>query len=90
MLEFDETTKRVRKLLLDSMIESGRAPNVGIIVRELGLPKADVMTSLRRLARGGCILMEPKTENIRMIHPFANITTPFEIEIGHERKWYGE
>ena len=90
MPEFDETTKRVRKLLLDSMIESGRAPNVGKMVRELDLPKADVMTSLRRLARSGCILMEPKTENIRMVHPFANITTPFEVEIEHEKKWYAE
>ena len=90
MPEFDETTKRVRKLLLDRMIESGRAPNVGSIMGELKLPKADVITSLRRLGRGGCIVMGPMTENIRMVHPFANTTTPFEVEIGGERKWYAE
>ena len=90
MPEFDETTKRVRKLLLDYMILSGRAPNVGRIMMELNLPKADVMESLRRLQRGACIVMEPMTENIRMVHPFANITTPYEIEIEGERKWYAE
>jgi len=90
MPQFDETTKQVRKLLLDHMIESGRAPNVGNIMGELNLPKADVITSLRRLVRGGCIVMEPMTENIRMVHPFANTTTPFEVEIGGERKWYAE
>ena len=90
MAEFDETTKRVRKLLLDSMIESGRAPNVGRMMTDLNLSKADVIGSLRRLVRGGCIVMEPMTENIRMVHPFANITTPYEIEIEGERKWYAE
>jgi hypothetical protein len=90
MMEFDETTKRVRKLLLDYMIQSGRAPNVGKMMMELNLPKADVMMSLRRLVRGGCIVIEPMTENIRMVHPFANITTPYEIEVEGEKRWYAE
>jgi hypothetical protein len=90
MPEFDETTKQVRRLLLDYMVESGRAPNVGRIMMELNLPKADVMQSLHKLVRGTCIVMEPMTENIRMVHPFANITTPYEIEIEGKRRWYAE
>jgi len=87
---FNETTKRIRKLLLDDMIKSGRAPNVGRIMRELGFSKADIMQSLEELQAGMCIVMEPKTENIRMVHPFANITTAYEVELEGERKWYGE
>jgi len=87
---FSETTKQVRKLLLDEMIKAGRAPNVGRIMRELGLSKAEVMQSLQELEAGVCIVMEPKTENIRMVHPFANITTPYEVEVEGERKWYAE
>ena len=89
-MPFSETTKRVRKFLLNEMIKSGRAPNVGRIVRELGFAKAQVMQSLRELEGGMCIVMEPKTENIRMVHPFANITTPYEVEVEGERKWYAE
>ena len=89
-MPFSETTKRIRKFLLDEMIKSGRAPNVGRIMRELGLAKAEVMQSLQELEAGVCIVMEPKTENIRMVHPFANITTAYEVEVEGERKWYAE
>ena len=89
-MPYSETAKRVRKLLLDEMIKSGRAPNVGGIVRELGFSKAEVMESLQELESGVCIVMEPKTENIRMVHPFANIATPYEVEVEGERKWYAE
>lgn len=89
-MPFSETTKRVRKLLLDDMIKTGRAPNVGRIMRELGLAKVEVMQSLQELEAGVCVVMEPKTENIRMVHPFANITTPYEVEVEGGRKWYAE
>jgi len=89
-MPFSETTKRVRKFLLDSMIESGRAPNVGRILSQLRLSRDEVMQSLQELEAGVCIVMEPNTENIRMVHPFANITTPYEMEVDGERKWYAE
>jgi hypothetical protein len=89
-MPFDETTKRVRKLLLDEVIKTGRAPNVGRTMRDLGLSKAEVMHSLQELESGVCIVMEPNTENIRMLHPFANITTAYEVEVEGERKWYAE
>jgi len=87
---FGETTKRIRKLLLDEIIKSGRAPNVGRIVGELGFSKAEITQSLQELQAGICIVMEPKTENIRMVHPFANITTAYEVEVEGEKKWYAE
>ena len=89
-MPLSETAKRVRKHLLDEMIRSGRAPNVGGMMRELSLSKAEVMQSLEELQAGMCIVMEPKTENVRMVHPFANITTPYEVEVEGERKWYAE
>lgn len=89
-MPFGETTKRIRKLLLDEIIKSGRAPNVGRIVRELGFSKAEITQSLQELQAGICIVMEPKTENIRMVHPFANITTAYEVEVEGEKKWYAE
>ena len=89
-MPFSETAKRVRKFLLDEMVRVGRAPNVGAIMRQLGLSKAEVMGSLQELESGVCIVMEPKTENIRMVHPFANIVTPYEVEVEGERKWYAE
>lgn len=89
-MPFSETTKRVRKLLLDHMIESGRMPNVGRMMQELNLSKAEVLQSLGELQAGMCIVMEPKTENIRMLHPFANITTAYEVEVDGEKKWYAE
>ncbi len=89
-MPFSETTKRTRKFLLDEMIKSGRAPNAGKTMRELGISKAEVMQSLQELEAGLCIVMEPRTANIRMVHPFANISTPYEVEIEGERKWYAE
>jgi len=89
-MPFSETTKQVRKFLLDEMIKAGRAPNAGRIMRERGLSRAEVMQPLKGLQAGACIVMEPNTENIRMVHPFANITTPYEVEVEGERKWYAE
>lgn len=89
-MPLSETAKRLRKHLIDEMIRSGRAPNVGGMMRELRLSKAEVMQSLEELQTGVCIVMEQNTENVRMVHPFANITTPYEVEVEGEKKWYAE
>jgi len=87
---YTDTSKRVRKFILDRMLETGRAPHVGNMVRALGLSRVEVLNSLQELERGRCLLMEKGTENIRMFHPFANITTAYEIELEGQRKWHGE
>lgn len=90
MPEFSETTKNVRKYLLDTIIATGSAPNVGMIMGELNLPKSSAMDSLKELERGVAIVMEPYTENIRMVHPLANISTPYQVTVDGEKKWWGE
>jgi hypothetical protein len=89
-MAFSETTKRVRKFVLDEMVASGRAPNVGRIMRETGFAKDEVMQSLQDLQAGGGVYLEARTDNIRIVSPFANTTTPYEVDVEGERRWYAE
>jgi len=88
MPEYTPTAKRVKKLLYDKVLATGRAPNVGRISTELGITPQEALAALKELWR--LVIFQPKTENILMVHPFSNIATPYEIEVGGERKWYAE
>ena len=88
MAEYTATAKQVKKLLIDKFLETGRAPNVGRISRELGITPQEVLDAIKELWR--LVILQPKTENILMVHPFSNIPTPYEIEVDGERKWYAE
>jgi hypothetical protein len=88
MAEYTPTAKRVKKLLYDKLLATGRAPNVGRIGRELGITPQEVLAAIKELWR--VAVLQPRTENILMVHPFSNITTPYEIEVDGQRKWYAE
>lgn len=87
-MPLSETAKRIRKFVLDEMVNSSKAPNIGRIMRETGFSKDEVMRSFEEPGVG--IFLQPGTTNIRVVIPFSNITTPYEVDVEGERKWYAE
>ncbi len=88
MIEISDTARRIRKLILDSFLATGRAPNVGDIMSALGLSRPAVLEAFREIAIIDTFWVEKGTENIRILSPFANISTPYKVTIGGEQKWY--
>jgi hypothetical protein len=66
-------------------IAEGTPPTATEIAREVGAAKADVETSLRRLADGHVLVLAPGTTSIWMAAPFSAIPTPFQVTVGERR-----
>jgi hypothetical protein len=88
MIEISNTARRIRKLILDSFVATGRARNVGDIMATLGLSRPAVMDAFREIASIDTFWVEKGTENIRLLSPFADLTTPYKVTIAGEQKWY--
>ena len=87
-MPLSETAKRVRKFAFDEMVNTGRVSNIARIIKETGFSKDEVMQSLDEPGLG--IFLQPGTATLRVVGLFSNITTPFEVEVEGERKWYAE
>jgi hypothetical protein len=69
-------------------METGRAPNLGEIMSLLRLSRTSVLGAYREISQIDTFWVEPRTENIRILSPFANTTTPYRISIDGHQKWY--
>ncbi|MFQ5693855.1 MAG: organomercurial lyase, partial [Nitrospinota bacterium] len=88
MVDVSENTRRVRKLIVDSFVQTGRAPNVGEIGKNLNLSRHTVLEALRELPRMDTFWLERGTENIRILSPFSNIPTPYRVSVDGEGRWF--
>jgi hypothetical protein len=65
-----------------AFIELGRAPTPD----ELG-PVDDVLSGWRRLHDGHALVLDPATDELRMLNPFSAVPTAYRVRAGG-RWWY--
>lgn len=82
------TVLRVRKKIIDSFVQFGRAPDVAEIGTTLNLSRQQVLDAFRELPRFDTFAVEHGTENIRILSPFSNLPTPYKISINGEQRWF--
>jgi hypothetical protein len=88
MVEVTDTARQVRKFILNSFVNTGHAPNVGDIMEALGVTRAAVLEAFREIDAIDTFWLEKGTENIRLLAPFANTSTPYKVTVDGVHKWY--
>ena len=65
------------------LVEHGRAPTA----TELGEP-AEILAGWRRLHDEHALVLNPATDELRMLNPFSAVPTAYRVQAGG-RWWYG-
>jgi hypothetical protein len=78
---------KVRALVYDRFIGTGRAPTVADIASEFGLSTGDVQNALRRLAGLRHLVLQPSGE-VLMANPFSAVPTAYVVR-ANERTYWG-
>ena len=79
----DETDLELRRLTYGFFVEQGRAP----LAAELGGP-AEVVAGWQRLHAEHALVLNPATDELRMLNPFSVVPTAYRVQAGG-RWWYG-
>jgi Alkylmercury lyase len=79
----DEADLGLRRRTYAFFVEHGRAP----VAEELGDPN-DVVAGWRRLHADHAVVLNPATDELRMLNPFSAVPTAFRVQAGG-RWWYG-
>ena len=88
MIEISKNARQTRKVILDSFVATGRAPNVGDVMAALDMSRRAVLEAFREISLIDTFWVEKGTENIRILSPFADLTTPYRVTVAGEQKWY--
>ena len=78
----DERDAELRNRTYALFVELGRAPVAG----ELGDPY-DVVPAWRRLHEAHALVLDPATDELRMLNPFSVVPTAYCVDAGG-RRWY--
>src|SRR5262249_1762278 len=81
--EVDETDLQLRRRTYAFFVASGRAPAAG----ELG-DSETVVAGWRRLDEEHALVLNPATDELRMLNPFSVVPTAYRVQSGG-RWWYG-
>jgi hypothetical protein len=79
----EEADLALRRRTYAFLVEHGRAP----IAVELGDPD-DVLAGWRRLEAEHAVVLNPATDELRMLNPFSVVPTAYRVE-AKGRWWYG-
>jgi alkylmercury lyase-like protein len=78
----DEADIPLRNRTYAAFVERGRAPTPG----DLG-DAADVLAGWRRLHEAHALVLDPATDELRMLNPFAATPSAYRVQAGG-RWWY--
>jgi len=78
----DSSDLDLRRRTYTFMVESGRAPTA----EELG-DRDEVVAGWRRLHDEHALVLNPATDEIRMLNPFSAVPSAFRVHAG-DRWWY--
>lgn len=79
----DDTDLELRRRTYAFLVEHGRAPRAA----ELGDPD-DVLAGWRRLDAEHAVVLNPATDELRMLNPFSVVPTAYRVRAAG-RWWYG-
>ncbi len=84
MTEFDNA---VRMSVYRRFVETGEAPGVDDVSRELDCPPDEVEAAFDRLSAERVLVLKPGTRKIRMAMPLSAVETPFRVHVGKQSYW---
>ena len=84
MTDFDNA---VRMSVYRRFVETGKAPSVEHVSRELGCVLEEVGAAFDRLAVERVLVLKPGTREIRMAMPLSAVETPFRVHVGERIYW---
>ena len=79
----DDADLELRRRTYAFFVEHGRAPAPA----ELG-DRNEVLAGWRRLHEEHAVVLNPATDELRMLNPFSAVPTAYRVGIG-DRWWYG-
>ena len=79
----DDADLELRRRTFVFFVEQGRAPAAA----ELGEPE-EVVAAWRRLHDAHAVVLDPATDELRMLNPFSMVPTAYRVRAGG-RWWYG-
>ena len=79
----DEPDLELRRRTYGFFVEHGRAP----LASELGEPE-EVIAGWRRLHEEHALVLNPATDELRMLNPFSVVPTAYRVQ-ADGRWWYG-
>jgi Alkylmercury lyase len=79
----DEADLALRRETYAFLVEHGRAPEAA----ELG-DRDEVLAGWRRLDAAHALVLDPGTDELRMLNPFSAVPTAYRVQAGG-RWWYG-
>jgi hypothetical protein len=83
----NELDLSVRNATYRLFVDLGRAPRAGEVAAAMGLERADVDASWRRLHDEHALVLERDRSEIRMANPFSAVPTPHRVAAAG-RRWY--
>jgi hypothetical protein len=79
----DEADLELRRRTYAFLVEQGRAPTAA----ELG-DRDEVLAGWRRLHEEHALVLNPATDELRMLNPFSAVPSAYRVGVG-DRWWYG-
>ncbi|HXH84900.1 MAG TPA: organomercurial lyase [Candidatus Tectomicrobia bacterium] len=87
-MDVTPSTRRVRALIVESFVETGRAPTVCDLAERLALSRPEVLAAFRELATIDTFAVEAGTDNIRLLSPFSNLPTAYRVSVDGRPGWF--
>jgi hypothetical protein len=88
----DDFKNRIRVLLYQMFLESGRCPSSAELAGAVGCSIIDVMAAFRELAAAHLLVLQPASGEVLMASPLSAVPTAFAVETHDDtgtRSWYG-
>ena len=83
----DERDREIRNRTYELFVDRGRAPTADEAAAFEGVSREELVASWRRLDEAHALVLDPKTDEIRMANPFSAVPTPYRVRAGG-RSWY--
>jgi len=83
----DERDRGIRNRTYELFVDRGRAPTADEAAAFEGVSREELVASWRRLDEAHALVLDPKTDEIRMANPFSAVPTPYRVRAGG-RTWY--
>ena len=83
----DERERRIRNATYGLCVKLGRAPSASDVAGATGETRDGIVEVWRRLHEGHALVLNPATDELRMLNPFSAVPTAYRVRSG-ARWWY--
>lgn len=83
-----EPAHSVRLLLMRQIVDAASVPSARALAAATGRELDEIQAAFRDLAQRHVVALEPGSDELRMVHPFSAVPTPWAVHLG-ARRWFG-